>query len=90
MLKPRSHTRKRGSPPIDQKLESERRESSLDFAQPHIQRILRNGAVIWQEGDAAPTINAGETLVIEGTNLGAGTDIDYSKVVVGKSRVFRK
>ena len=61
-----------GTPPIDQKLESMRKDSSQNFGVPHIQKILRNGTAIWQEGDAAPTIHAGETLTLEGINFGSG------------------
>jgi hypothetical protein len=77
-----------GIPPIDSKLESARIESSKEFPTPKISRILRKGNVIWQEGDAAPKIIAGETLDLEGSGFGAGTNIDYSKILIGKARAL--
>ena len=77
-----------GTPPIDESLEKSRRESSTSFPTPRIKRIFRKGTLIWQEGEAAPQITAGETLVLEGSGFGLGTEIDYSKILVGKSRAI--
>lgn len=78
-----------GVPPIDHRLEEERRESALDFPAPHIERIYRGSKIIWEEGDnSLPTLQAGETLELEGSGFGAGTNVDYAKILVGRARVI--
>jgi mono/diheme cytochrome c family protein len=77
-----------GTPPINYTLEEKRRNSSLDFPTPEVHQILRNGKAIWQLGDTAPTLYAGETLELVGSGLGAGTNIDYSKILIGRARVL--
>ncbi len=78
-----------GTPPIDHRLEEQRRVSAQEFPTPHIKRVYRGDKVIWQEGDTAPLkIHAGETLELEGSGLGSGTQIDFSKVLVGRARVL--
>ncbi|MEZ4816280.1 MAG: hypothetical protein R3A80_13930 [Bdellovibrionota bacterium] len=77
-----------GTPPINFGLEEQRRESAESFPDPHIEKILRNGKVIWQEGFSAPTLIAGETLEIIGSGLGQGLNVDYSKILVGRARAI--
>jgi hypothetical protein len=78
-----------GTPPINFTLEKERSESAKDFPEPRIEKILRNGKVIWEEGDAGtPAITAGETLELVGSGFGAGTNVDYAKVLVGRARAL--
>ncbi len=77
-----------GVPPIDIALEEQRRQSAQDFPEPQVEKILRNGSVIWARGQSAPIIYAGENLELVGTGLGSGTNIDYSKILVGRARVL--
>jgi hypothetical protein len=78
-----------GVPPVDHRLEEQRRVSALEFPEPRIKRIYRKSEVIWQEGDVnAPSIVAGEILELEGVGLGNGTNVDFSKVLVGRARVI--
>ncbi len=82
------HMERDGKPPIDEALEQARRESAQHFEQPRIYRLVRNGKVVWSEGQSSPQLLAGEILDIEGEGFGAGPEIDYSKILVGKIRVL--
>ncbi len=82
------HLEREGKPPIDDALERARRESAQQFEQPKIHRLVRGGKVFWSEGQPSPELVAGEVLDIEGEGFGAGPEIDYSKILLGKIRVL--
>lgn len=77
-----------GVPPVNFTLEAQRRASAKTFPTPHIERIYRGSKVIWKTGDAAPQITAGEVLELEGSGFGAGPEVDYAKILVGRARVL--
>jgi len=69
--------------------EQQRAASAQNFAQPVAQQMLVNGALVWTAGSsAAPALKPGDTVTLIGTGFGAGTDIDFSKILIGNSRVL--
>jgi cytochrome c553 len=70
--------------------ELQRAASAQNFAQPVVQRMLINGALVWTAGagNAAPALKPGDTVTLQGSGFGAGTDIDFSKIMVGNARVL--
>ena len=70
--------------------EQQRAASSQQFAQPMVQQMWVNGTVVWTSGgnQAAPVIKPGDVVTLTGSGFGAGTDIDFSKVMIGNSRVL--
>jgi cytochrome c553 len=69
--------------------EQQRAASAQNFAQPVVQQMLVNGALVWAAGSsAAPTLKPGDTVTLIGSGFGAGTDIDFSKIMIGNSRVL--
>src|SRR5690606_22221526 len=69
--------------------EQQRAASAQNFAQPVAQQMLVNGALVWTAGSsAAPAIKPGDTVTLIGSGFGAGTDIDFSKIMIGNSRVL--
>jgi hypothetical protein len=51
--------------------------------------MLVNGVQVWTAGSSAvPTIKPGDTITLRGTGFGQGTDIDFSKIMIGNSRVL--
>lgn len=70
--------------------EQQRLASAQAFATPVVQQMLVNGALVWQAGGAPgrPTLRPGDLVVLKGRGFGAGTDIDFSKIMIGNSRVL--
>ncbi|HEX5373769.1 MAG TPA: hypothetical protein VFW84_13670 [Aquabacterium sp.] len=70
--------------------EQQRQASAQNFAQPVVQQMLVNGALVWTAGaaNARPTLKPGDTVTLMGSGFGAGTDIDFSKILIGNSRVL--
>ncbi len=59
------------------------------FPQPVASRLLVNGVVAWTAGStAAAALKPGDTVTLQGTGFGAGPDIDFSKIMIGNSRVL--
>lgn len=74
---------------FDAAREKARRDSASEAGLPVIERILRGKQVLWSTGDSAvPTLNAGELLTLEGSGFGRGVDLDFTKVMIGNSRVL--
>ena len=66
-----------------------RAASAQNFPQPVVTTMLVNGTTAWTAGSTAvPTIKPGDTITLRGSGFGAGTDIDFSKIMVGNSRVL--
>ncbi|RZL01459.1 MAG: hypothetical protein EOP36_11575 [Rubrivivax sp.] len=69
--------------------EQQRAASAQNFAQPVAQQMLVNGALVWTAGSTAtPALKPGDTVTLIGSGFGAGTDIDFSKIMIGNSRVL--
>ena len=70
--------------------EGQRQASAQNFAQPVVQQMLVNGIQVWSVGaqQAAPTVRPGDVVTLKGAGFGAGTDIDFSKIMIGNSRVL--
>lgn len=69
--------------------EQQRQASAANFAQPVVQQMKVNGAVVWTAGSSAkPVLKPGDVVALSGSGFGAGTDIDFSKIMVGNSRVL--
>ena len=49
-----------------------------------------NGALVWTAGGAnpRPTLRPGDVVTLLGSGFGAGTDIDFSKIMIGNARVL--
>ena len=70
-------------------LEQQRRASAAYFPQPVIERILVNGLEQWSQLNPQPIqVEPGDEITLEGTGLGAGTHIDFSKIVIGDVRIL--
>jgi hypothetical protein len=69
--------------------EAQRAASAAVFPQPVASRLLVNGVVVWTAGStAAAALKPGDTVTLQGTGFGAGPDIDFSKIMIGNSRVL--
>lgn len=69
--------------------EQQRLASAANFADPVVHSIIVNGAQVWVAGSAAsPTLKPGDIVTLNGSGFGAGTDIDFSKIMVGNARVL--
>jgi len=69
--------------------EQQRLASAANFADPVVQSIIVNGAQVWVSGSATPpTLKPGDVVTLNGSGFGAGTDIDFSKIMVGNARVL--
>ncbi|MCC2637536.1 MAG: hypothetical protein K0Q68_1255 [Moraxellaceae bacterium] len=63
--------------------------SALNFPAPVVNSMLVNGALAWTAGGtAAPVIRPGDTITLRGSGFGNGPDVDFSKVMIGNSRVL--
>lgn len=73
----------------DTQREAERQASAANFPTPQINAILVNGTQQWQAGDAqAPQFTAGDIITLQGSGFGAGPDIDFSKIMIGNTRIL--
>ena len=73
----------------DQVRETQRLVSALNFPEPEVERMLVNGTPAWQAGSpSVPEIRPGDVIELQGTGFGAGPDIDFSKIMIGNSRVL--
>lgn len=69
--------------------EFKRTLSAMSFPTPVASSMLVNGVQAWAAGSTAvPTIKPGDTITLRGTGFGQGTDIDFSKIMIGNSRVL--
>jgi hypothetical protein len=71
----------------DPGLSEERAESALQSAVPHIDRVLVDGSEAWA-GSGSATLRPGARVVLEGEGFGAGTHVDFSKLLIGNVRVL--
>lgn len=69
--------------------EAQRTASARQFAQPVATSLLVNGALVWTAGSSSlPTLKPGDVLTLRGSGFGSGPDIDFSKIMIGNSRVL--
>ncbi len=70
--------------------ELQRATSAQSFPQPVVQRMLVNGTQVWSSitPNTSPTLTPGDTVTLIGSGFGAGPDIDFSKIMIGNSRVL--
>lgn len=74
---------------FDANRELQRALSAANFAQPVATSMLVNGVQVWTAGSTAvPTIKPGDVITLRGSGFGAGPDVDFSKVMIGNSRVL--
>lgn len=74
---------------FDAAREQERLASAQSFAQPVVQQMWVNGALAWSAGShGIPTLKPGDIVTLQGSGFGRGTDIDFSKILVGNARVL--
>lgn len=70
--------------------ELQRSASAASFPAPVVQSLLVNGVQAWSSSSpaAVPMLSPGDTVTLIGSGFGSGTDIDYSKIMIGNSRVL--
>lgn len=74
---------------FDAAREQQRAASAQNFAQPVVQSMLVNGAQVWTAaGGGTPTLRPGDVVTLNGSGFGRGADIDFSKIMIGNSRVL--
>lgn len=74
---------------FDASREAQRAASAASFPQPEIQQLLVNGELRWSVGSAsAPQLNTGDEVTLKGSGFGGGTDIDFSKIMLGNTRIL--
>lgn len=74
---------------FDASREAQRAASAASFPQPEIQQLLVNGELRWSAGSAnAAQLNAGDEVTLKGSGFGGGTDIDFSKIMLGNTRIL--
>tara|TARA_B110000211_G_scaffold96900_1_gene112980 strand:+ start:525 stop:3026 length:2502 start_codon:yes stop_codon:yes gene_type:complete len=57
--------------------------------QPSIDTIEVNGAVSWTRlGTEVPVFQPGDIVTLKGAHFGAGVDIDFSKIMIGNTRIL--
>ncbi|WP_286717416.1 hypothetical protein [Thalassolituus sp. UBA2009] len=74
---------------FDASREAQRAASAASFPQPEILQLLVNGELRWSAGSAnTAQLNAGDEVTLKGSGFGGGTDIDFSKVMLGNTRIL--
>jgi mono/diheme cytochrome c family protein len=75
---------------FDASREQQRAASAQSFPQPVVQKLLVNGTQAWSSTtpNAVPALKPGDTVTLIGQGFGAGPDIDFSKLMIGNSRVL--
>ncbi|MCG8673673.1 MAG: IPT/TIG domain-containing protein [Pseudomonadales bacterium] len=74
---------------FDNAREIERAASAAVFPDPVITSISVNNTTLWQAGQNTPiTLSAGDIVTIHGAGLGNGVDVDFSKIMIGNTRIL--
>lgn len=76
---------------FDQLRENTRTSSAANFATPVISRMLVNGTLVWDQAAvpaSPPTLQPGDVVTLLGTGLGNGPDTDFTKIMIGNTRVL--
>ncbi|TGK12611.1 hypothetical protein EHO60_08755 [Leptospira fletcheri] len=68
--------------------------SAASFPQPQLQSLFINGTLAWQNLPNSvipvppPVLAPGQVVTLKGTGFGAGPDIDFSKIMIGNTRIL--
>ena len=75
---------------FDANREKQRLASAKVFSQPVVQQMLVNDSVVWTSSRPGirPVLKPGDKVTLTGSGFGAGTDVDFSKILIGNSRVL--
>lgn len=76
---------------FDAEREQARSASAASFEQPLVTKIEVNGTEVWNNLElaaAVPNLKPGDVVTLSGSNLGQGTDTDFSKIMLGNTRVL--
>lgn len=76
---------------FDQARENQRAASASQFPAPTITSMSINGTLAWESTNTAatpPTIQPGDIITLTGTGLGNGPDTDFSKIMIGNTRIL--
>lgn len=74
---------------FDNSRELERAASAANFPTPTINSISVAGSIVWQSGQATPVnLAPGDIVTINGSGLGNGVDVDFSKIMIGNTRIL--
>ncbi|WP_425268807.1 hypothetical protein [Leptospira barantonii] len=74
--------------------ESVRALSAASFPEPVLESLSINGSLSWQNLPNSPipipppVLSPGQTVTLRGTGFGSGPDIDFSKIMIGNTRVL--
>src|SRR5258708_26555864 len=70
--------------------EQQRAASAQSFPAPVVQAMLVNGTQVWSalSPNTTPLLHPGDVVTLKGSGFGAGPDIDFSKIMIGNSRVL--
>lgn len=71
--------------------ENARTQSAAAFPAPVISTLAVNGVVAWNAASppsTAPVIKPGDEIRLVGTGFGNGPDVDFSKIMIGNTRVL--
>lgn len=69
--------------------EALRAASAANFPTPVASKMWVNGVLVWQAGsNTAPTIKPNDVITLQGSGFGSGVDIDFSKIMIGNSRIL--
>lgn len=75
---------------VDTARELTRAVSAINFPAPVIDSIAVNGTLVWRSRNpiVTPTFRPGDQVTLTGSGLGNGPDIDFTKLMIGNSRVL--
>lgn len=74
---------------FDNAREVERAASAAVFPDPTINTISVNNTIIWQQGQTTPiNLAPGDIVTVNGSGLGNGVDVDFSKIMIGNTRIL--
>jgi mono/diheme cytochrome c family protein len=63
--------------------------AAVPLAAPVVNAIAVDGVTVWNAGDTTrPVFRPGQEVVLTGRNFGAGTDVDFAKIMLGDARVL--
>ncbi len=71
---------------FDQTRENLRIQSAQNFPTPQITAMSVNGIAV--NLNNSPTLRPGDIVTLTGTGFGSGVDIDFSKIMIGNSRIL--
>ncbi|RZU38327.1 hypothetical protein EV700_2257 [Fluviicoccus keumensis] len=74
---------------FDANREAARTASAANFPNPVVTEMLVNGVSAWKSTTGGtPTLKPGDVVTLKGSGFGQGPDVDFSKIMIGNSRVL--